>query len=59
MKVAKEMVAELVRNHEIVIRSARNLSQIAEDENDPATVDLLGRKLNMHEKMAWMLRSQL
>lgn len=59
MRGAKEMVAELVRGHEIVIRSARNLSLVAEDEKDAATVDLLGRKLNMHEKMAWMLRSQL
>ena len=57
--VAKEMVQELVRAHEIIIRSARNLSQIAEKENDAATVDLLGRALNMHEKQAWMLRSQI
>lgn len=56
---AKEMVQELVKAHEIVIRSTRNLSEIAEDEKDAATVDLLGRKLNIHEKQAWMLRSQL
>lgn len=59
VRTAKEMIAELVKAHEICIRSARNLSQIAEDENDAATVDLLGRKLNIHEKQAWMLRSQL
>ncbi len=59
MRVAKEMVAELVRAHEIIIRSSRNISQIAENENDAATVDLLGRKLGLHEKQAWMLRSQL
>jgi len=59
VRVAKEMVQELVRAHEIVIRSARNLAEIAEGEKDAATVDLLGRKLNIHEKQAWMLRSQL
>lgn len=57
-KTAKEMIQELVFCHEIVIRSSRNLSEIAEGEKDAATVDLLGRKLNMHEKQAWMLRSQ-
>ena len=56
---SKEMIQELVKSHEIVIRSARNISQIAEKENDAATVDLLGRGLNIHEKQAWMLRSQV
>lgn len=59
VRMAKEMILELVKAHEIVIRAARNLSQIAESENDAATVDLLGRKLNIHEKQAWMLRSQV
>jgi starvation-inducible DNA-binding protein len=56
---SREMLQELVKAHEIVVRSARNLSQIAESENDPATVDLLGKTMNMHEKQTWMLRSQV
>ncbi len=57
--IAKDMCHELVLAHEVAIRNARNLSQIAESENDAATVDLLGRSLNLHEKQAWMLRSQI
>ncbi|MBM3207125.1 MAG: DNA starvation/stationary phase protection protein [Chlamydiae bacterium] len=55
----REMVQELVKAHEIVIRSARNLAQIVESENDAATQDFLGKTMNMHEKQSWMLRSQV
>ncbi|MCI0382451.1 MAG: DNA starvation/stationary phase protection protein [Chlamydiae bacterium] len=54
-----EMLEQLVKGHEIVIRESRNLSKLAEKHNDPGTVDLMGRRLNAHEKAAWMLRSQL
>jgi len=59
LRASKDMVEELVRSHEIVIRNARNLAQVAEEEKDGATMDLLGRILNIHEKQAWMLRSQI
>lgn len=55
----KDMLQNLLQSHETVIRSMRQLSEMAEKENDPATVDLMGRRLNAHEKFAWMLRSQL
>lgn len=54
-----EMVEQLLQGHETVIRELRNLSKLAEKHNDPATVDLMGRRLNIHEKFAWMLRSSL
>lgn len=54
-----EMVEQLIQGHETVIRELRNLSVSAERHNDPATVDLMGRRLNVHEKFAWMLRSSL
>lgn len=52
-----EMLRDLITGHETVIRELRNLSNLAEKHNDPATVDLVGRRLNVHEKFAWMLRS--
>ncbi len=55
----REMIQQLLQGHELLIRQARLLSALAEKENDPATVDLMGRRLNVHEKFAWMLRSQL
>lgn len=54
-----EMVEQLIQGHETVIREWRNLSALAEGNNDPATVDMAGRRLNAHEKFAWMLRSSL
>lgn len=56
---AHEMVEQLLAGHEVVIRELRNLSYHAEKHRDPATVDLCGRRLNAHEKFAWMLRSSL
>lgn len=54
-----EMLEQLIKANEVVIREARTLSALAEKHNDPGTVDLMGRRLNAHEKAAWMLRSQL
>lgn len=56
---AREMIDHLLRGHETWLRHARTLSTLAEKENDPATVDLLGKSIREHEKSAWMLRSQL
>lgn len=55
----KEMLEHLIHGHEVVIKEARRLSQIADKERDAATVDMMGKRLNAHEKAAWMLRSQL
>jgi starvation-inducible DNA-binding protein len=54
-----EMIEHLIAAHEAVIRHARNFSPLAEKERDFASVDLLARRLNAHEKMLWMLRSLL
>jgi starvation-inducible DNA-binding protein len=56
---AKEMLHRLVEGHETLIRGARKLGEIADNENDFATVDMIGRRLGAPEKMAWFLRSQL
>jgi starvation-inducible DNA-binding protein len=56
---AKDMVRELVESHEIVIKNAREICQIAEQANDQATLELLVARLCVHEKAAWMLRSSL
>lgn len=54
-----EMVHHILLGHESVIRIARRVAKMAEEENDPATVDLAGKRLTSHEKFAWMARSQL
>ncbi len=53
------MIRDLVLGQEAVIRTARAIFPAAEKGSDQATIDLLTRRLQIHEKTAWMLRSLL
>lgn len=54
-----EMIADLVKSHEAVIWKTRNVINMASDNNDESTADMLIANLRFHEKTAWMLRSYL
>lgn len=54
---ATDMVRQLVKDHETVVRTARSVFPAAEDAGDEATADLVTQRLQVHEKTAWMLRS--
>jgi len=54
---AEEMIRNLVRGHEAVVRTARQVSEVADDADDEPTEDLLIQRMKIHEKTAWMLRS--
>jgi starvation-inducible DNA-binding protein len=56
---AMDMVRTLVKGHEAVARTARELFAIAATADDQPTADLLTQRLDIHEKTAWMLRSML
>jgi starvation-inducible DNA-binding protein len=56
---ATEMIKRLVKGHEAVARTAREVFPLASDANDQPTADLLTQRLDIHEKTAWMLRSLL
>ena len=56
---AEEMIADLVKGQEAVVRTARRILPIAEKANDQPTMDLLTQRMNVHEKTAWMLRALL
>jgi starvation-inducible DNA-binding protein len=56
---AMEMVRALVKGHEAVARTARELVPTADKAGDEPTLDLLTQRLDFHEKTAWMLRSLL
>ncbi len=56
---ANEMIRDLVRAQETVVRTARSLFPIVEQAADEATADLLTQRMQVHEKNAWMLRSML
>lgn len=56
---ATEMVRRLVRDQEIVVRTARSVFPVVEKAGDEPTANLLTDRMQVHEKTAWMLRSML
>lgn len=56
---AMDMVRILVKGHEAVARTARELFPLADKASDEPTADLLTQRLTVHEQTAWMLRSLL
>lgn len=55
---ATEMVANLVADHEQIIRNLReHVDQCSEEFHDEGTADFLTGLMEAHEEMAWMLRS--
>jgi starvation-inducible DNA-binding protein len=57
---AREMIANLVEDHEAVIRQLRSdLETCADKYHDMGTNDFLTGLMEQHEKMAWMLRAFL
>jgi starvation-inducible DNA-binding protein len=55
---SEEMVRQLLLDQETIIASARAALATAEAAHDVATADLVTRRIAVHEKTAWMLRSQ-
>lgn len=55
----QEMVRQLVVGNEAFCKTARAALETADDVDDNATEDLLIKRLQVHEKNAWMLRSLL
>lgn len=56
---AMTMVATLAADHEAVSARARGIFAAVEKANDQPSADLLTRRMEIHEKTAWMLRSTL
>ncbi len=57
--IAREMLERLLADQTLVADSARRVTKAAESAGDQATADLGIRRIQIHEKNAWMLRSQL
>ncbi len=57
---ARTMVANLVADHETIIRNLRDdINTIEDKDDDVGAADLLTGMLQTHQKMAWMLRMYL
>ncbi len=56
---ARQMIENLVADEKTVVASARKVVEVAEAAGDQASADLGVRRIDLHEKTAWMLRSHL
>lgn len=56
---ADQMIAQLVRDQEKIVQTARGIFPLADAAHDEVSADLLTQRMQIHEKTAWMLRSML
>jgi len=56
---AEAMLAELVRDHETLVATARAVRKSAEQAGDDVSAAIIDDRVQAHEKHAWMLRSSL
>jgi starvation-inducible DNA-binding protein len=56
---ATAMIATLAADQETVVEAARRVVAVSEAAGDAATADLGVRRIDIHQKNAWMLRSHL
>ena len=56
---ALQMIAQLAKDQETVVRTARGVFPVVDEARDEPTADLLTQRMQTHEKTAWMLRAML
>ncbi len=54
---AEQMVLNLLKGHETLVKSARDALAKAEEASDDASADLMTQRIAFSEKTAWMLRA--
>ena len=58
--MATEMVAQLMMDHEQIVRNLRgHIDACSDTYQDQGTADFLTGLMEKHEKMAWLLRAHL
>lgn len=58
-KTGEEMLKELAEDHAAMAKSLVSFANLADDEGDRITADLLTERATDHEKTAWMLNAQI
>lgn len=56
---AREMIAQLIKDHETIARTFRETVELATDSGDVVTADLLTERIYAHDKAAWMFRATI
>jgi starvation-inducible DNA-binding protein len=55
----REMIEEADANLLVVIKDMRDAARLADENDDPGTVDLFSKTVQIHEKHEWFLRQVL
>jgi starvation-inducible DNA-binding protein len=55
----REAIEEADANLLVIIKELREAAKAADQSNDPGTVDLFSRAVQVHEKHEWFLREIL
>lgn len=56
---AEDMIESLTADNELVVRRMRHALDVADSVDDAETGDILIRRMQVHGKNAWMLRSHI
>jgi starvation-inducible DNA-binding protein len=56
---AEAMVAQLLDDHETMVRYMRESFAVVDEAGDEVTADLFTQRMAFHEKTAWMLRAMV
>jgi len=56
---AEDMIKDLIRDNEAVVRRMREIAVIADELEDTVTNDLLTERMGEHEKAIWMLKAMV
>jgi len=59
VRTMRDMIEEADENLLVVIGEMRTAARMADDHDDPGTVDLFSRHVQIHEKHEWWLRDIL
>jgi starvation-inducible DNA-binding protein len=54
---AEQMIANLIKLHETVVKSAQEAKELADDVDDEESEDIAIARIQVHQKALWMLRS--
>ncbi|PSO03924.1 hypothetical protein B9Q12_03440 [Candidatus Marsarchaeota G2 archaeon ECH_B_SAG-G06] len=56
---AREMIEQAIQNHEKLIARFKQAIKLCESANDPGSMDLFTRHIQLHEKLRWFLKEHL
>jgi starvation-inducible DNA-binding protein len=56
---AQGMIQDLIDSHQALLKTINKTLEIADKEEDEATENMMAERLEAHEKIIWMLKSNL